>query len=1671
MSAQTRVLQPVPAGPVRALATGLGILFIVLANPSAHGQSQPQDRSPAPAVRARSDRGAGLYIASAGLALIAGATAVGVWSRRRGNLARHNQALRANEARLQELIEDIDAIVWEAQLDGAFTYVNRYAERILGYPRKRWLESPDFWQSVLLHPDDREAANYCREHLARGEDHEFDYRAVAADGRIVWIHDVVHVVRDRHGAAVKLRGLMLDISKRKEAEQAVDASNSRLAAIMRASPVGIFRLDADGHVTFANEQAALITGLPRAPVTIDDWMRGIHPNEHDDVVRIWAEAQREGRAVEGEFRYRRPDKQNVWVLAQCQPEYDDAGRHVGFVGTITDITEQKTTERDLRDSRTQLSALMKTSPVGIFRATADGTIVFGNERAGEITGLSGDRIAESRWMDAIHPDDRKRVHDAWREGLQTKQPIRLEYRFVHPDGRVVWVYGLDEPELDATGAIQSYVGTLTDITEAKQAEQQLRLTQFSVDTSAEPTFWIRENGQIFYVNKAACASLEYTADELTSMRVSDISAALTQGKWSERYEMLRRHGTYRFESQHRTKSGSVFPVEIHSNLIVFDNEEFLCAFARDISGRREHERRIRDRAAYEHLVAELSADLLKASVDEFGGLLDAHFGQLAAVLNLDHVGFFITTADGPHAFVHTWDTDPGVEPYETPAEIADAWPWTVGEFMAFRPVIVETLDDFPPDAGQDRVTAELRGVASFVCLPLSFAASHVGAVTAATGEGARRWDEEVLAELRVIGEVVTNALLRCWSEQALRASEARFDRAMRGSSDGYWDWPDVHDEYVWWSPQFYRLLGYRDQQFEPTYSTFLDLVHPDDRERVVFTIDRNLSPHSAYDLEYRIRAEDGTYRWFRARGGATRDERGHVVSMSGSVQDITEKKHTEKALRESEEKFRRVAENALVAVAIVDEGRFVFANDAAVRLTGRSREELLALPARGHIEHVLHPEDRARYRQRQNRLNAGEFELFGATDARIMRPDGTVRWASVRTSPLVPNQRYPVILMALDVTEQKEAEQALRESEEKFRSVAQNALVGIALVEESGYTYVNDAFLAICGYTREEMQSLERGRDIDLLFPPEERERMLALRTELDQSSSARVSVPDVKVRHKDGSTRWVSVMLNRLVPDQAFPLVAMALDITDRKRAEDALRQREDLLRRTEQAARVGGWEIDYATGTIYPTDEVRRILEIPQDFTITMENSADFYTGEDFARLREAITRAVEDEAPWDLEFEIVTAKGRRVWIRNTGYAVKEDGKLVRLQGAYQDISERKRAEFERRELEAQVQQAQKLESLGVLAGGIAHDFNNLLVSILGHADLALDDLLPESPAFDSVKQIELAARRAADLAQQMLAYSGKGRFLVRPLNLSDMVREIAHLLRVSISKKATIHVELDDRVPLVQADPAQMQQIIMNLITNASDAIGDAPGVITLRTGSKACTDADVRSPYPYAPPHAGQYAFVEVTDTGCGMDAETLERIFDPFFTTKFAGRGLGLAAVLGIVRGHEGALEVRSRPGCGTTFRVLFPVAEKPSDEPNPASTNGASKRRTGTVLVIDDEPSVRALTQRALERFGNIVLTAADGEAGVETYREHADVVDAVLLDMTMPVMNGEEVLAALHSLDPALPVVLMSGYSEQEARARFAENGIAGFLQKPFQIRTLREKVESVLGQRQRSF
>ena len=559
--------------------------------------------------------------------------------------------------------------------------------------------------------------------------------------------------------------------------------------------------------------------------------------------------------------------------------------------------------------------------------------------------------------------------------------------------------------------------------------------------------------------------------------------------------------------------------------------------------------------------------------------------------------------------------------------------------------------------------------------------------------------------------------------------------------------------------------------------------------------------------------------------------------------------------------------------------------------------------------------------------------------------------------------------------------------------------------------------------------------------------------------------------RSKDGRGIPMDVQVTHISFGDREYLCGVARDITERKEMENRLRRSEANLSRAQSMAKLGSWEWNPATGQAVYSDEILTIFgidgdQLSGDLTALLQ---DLVLPEDRELLLAAQERARQTGVGQTVEYRFRHPDGSLHWVRAIGEFIHEPGRPVTLMGAIQDITEHKLMEQERLTLERQMLHVQKLESLGIMSGGIAHDFNNLLQVVLGNLDLSLMILPEDASVRQNLEQAVMATVRASELSGMMLAYSGKGILATKKIDLSDLVLKNSAMLSAVTGNSVPLNLSLDDSLPLAQADATQLLQVVMSLIRNSSEAIGDADSRITLATGVQEFDQASLNASRLEEKLPAGRYVWIEVSDTGCGMDETTQYKIFDPFFSTKFTGRGLGMSAALGIMRAHHGAIMLESSPGVGTSIRLLFPVAADPQQmrHPLPGGTQdapAAGGERRDTILIVDDEEMIRTLSVAMLEAFGYDTLVATDGEKALEIFRNEGSRISLVLLDQSMPTMDGLAVFKQMRAIRPEVKVLLASGYSEQEVAARYQGLGLNGFIQKPFNVKHLSDEVRRVL-------
>jgi PAS domain S-box-containing protein len=643
----------------------------------------------------------------------------------------------------------------------------------------------------------------------------------------------------------------------------------------------------------------------------------------------------------------------------------------------------------------------------------------------------------------------------------------------------------------------------------------------------------------------------------------------------------------------------------------------------------------------------------------------------------------------------------------------------------------------------------------------------------------------------------------------------------------------------------------------------------------------------------------------------------------------------------------------------------------------------------------------------------------------------------------------------VDVTERKRGEKALRDSEWFLQKSQRVAHIGSYRFSVATGTWTSsEALDEVFGIGDEFKRDIAGWLG---LVHPEEREGMNRHLAEDVLAAGRNFDRRYRIIRANDGALRWVHGLGELEWGSDGKPIfmIGTIQDVTDSMLKEQALRASEDRFRRifdlipdpvtlAEMDGTIIGCNDAFCSAVGYQREDI--LGKKTEPLPIWVEPGQ-----------REAMYDRMRQGKPiYGMEFKMRRRDGQVRIMQISSRTMDLAGQIMVLSAA-RDVTEQ-------RNLEQQMLHSQKLESLGVLAGGIAHDFNNLLTGILGNADLAKTEMSPLAPSRASLEGIEVAARRAADLCRQLLAYSGRGRFTIEPIDLRELVEEMGHLLSVSISKKVVLKYHFSQGLPAVDADATQFRQVIMNLIVNASEAIGERSGVISLTTGLAHCDEVYLKGCFVADGIAPGDYVYLEVADTGHGMDKATIDRIFDPFFSTKFTGRGLGLAAVLGIVRGHKGAIKVYSEPRRGTTFKLLFPASENSPHKLRSKTEVVAGYHGDGKILLADDEETIRNLGRRMLQRAGFEVLVAADGREAIATFAKEKETIDLVILDLTMPHLDGEACFRELRRLKPSVKVILSSGYNEQDVVNRFAGKGLAGFVQKPYTTDELIAKTREAL-------
>lgn len=1212
-----------------------------------------------------------------------------------------------------------------------------------------------------------------------------------------------------------------------------------------------------------------------------------------------------------------------------------------------------------------------------------------------------------------------------------------------------WCRVLKDQKGNVTGALSS----ARDITEAKQAEQDL------VDSLKREQFLGRiirnasvavsvgyPDGKLGTCNKAFQDLTGYNEDELKTIAWNTV---LTPPEWAQHEaahleELHRTRRSVRYEKEYVHKTGRRIPIELVVHPLFDDTGEVshYFAFTIDITERKHAEQRIEHlnrvlrsiREVNQLIVHEKNPDRL---IQEACRLLAEHQGYGSALLILTD------DADVPRSFAEAGSGEV-FQPLAEKLKQGELPPCCV--HARFHEGVFQVTDR-PTVCGPCPLAANCPSNDS-MCIRLRHEEKTYGYLAVAVPFGVASDEEEVSLFAELAGDIafalhaieLTERAKR--SSAALRRSEEKYRSLVETISDVIYE-IDSEGKISYVSPVVRNVLGYEPE--EAIGKRFEEFVYPQDRELVQKRFEE-LAYGAEHLTECRLIGKSGEIRWVQTLAKPAM-KKGRFAGARGALNDITERKKAEEALAESEKKFRLLYEEAPVPYQSLDEeGYLIQVNAAWLQLLGYTREEVVGKS----FADFLTPWSQERFR-----TTFPEFKraghVFGIEHEMVCK-DGSLIVASIdgRISRAEGGAVIRTHCVFQDITRRKQAEKALQESEQRYRATFNIASVGIDLVDRQGrFLEVNNALSQLLGYTPEELQHLTI---VDVTHP-EDVARSSEMHEALVQGETEGYRLEKRYVR-KDGAILWVDIAVSAIrdADGQYRATVGVIRDITHARKIEEV---RNRLAAAIEQAAEI-----------VVITDEEGSIRYVNPAF-----EKATGYTSAEAIGRNPRILKSGEHDTVfykhlWDTLKKGDIWSGRFINRKKDGRLYYEDatispvkdisGKIVNFVAVKRDITEHL-------ELAKQLQQAQKMEAVGTLAGGIAHDFNNLLQAVLGYSELVLaDDDLPERFR-DDLEKILAAGRNGADLVQRLLTFSRKTETRPLDLDLNQRIRQTGKFLQRTIPKMIEIELKLAEDLAAIHADPTQVDQVIMNLAVNARDAMPEG-GKLLIETANVVLEEDYAKSHFEAKP---GRYVLLQISDTGSGMDRNTLEHIFEPFYTTKTPGEGtgLGLAMVYGIVQQHHGFINCYSEVGHGTTFKIHLPavVPEAQLDQP---AVGAMPRGGAETILLVDDEEPIRSLGERILAKVGYTVLTACDGNEALAIYQEQQDRIALVILDLIMPEMGGRKCLEEILKIRPQAKVLIASGYSAHGPTKEAVRAEAKGFVDKPYDLRQMLRIVRDVLDE-----
>jgi two-component system, cell cycle sensor histidine kinase and response regulator CckA len=1158
-----------------------------------------------------------------------------------------------------------------------------------------------------------------------------------------------------------------------------------------------------------------------------------------------------------------------------------------------------------------------------------------------------------------------------------------------------------------------------EVAERKRMEMALRESEERYRLLAENSLtgiYVHQDGKFVYINRRAAEILGYSANELVGKSIWDLVAPedreMTKGMVASRLQG--KHVSSRYQFRILTKIGEVRWMEVLATNIKHNGRSASLANVVDITDRQKAE------------------EALRESEDRFRTVADWTYDWEYWIDPLGRLKYISPSCERVTGFV--------------PKDFIDD-PGLLSRIV--HPADRETFEHHmqcvhQKDAHPEKETLEFRIIGL---------------------DGTEHWIEHICrpvysAEGAYLGRRVSNREVteQKQVQEALRESEEQYRAVFDNAGIGI-DLLDRHGRIVKVNEALLNILGYAEEEL--SQRTFLDITHPDDKEISKRKLESLMAGEiDSYRLEKRYVRKDGGIVWVDLWSSAVRAANGEHVGTVAVIEDITHRKLMEDALRGSEEKYRRIVENTQELIYQTDmDGRLIFLSPSSERLLGYTPDESLG---RRITRSYAYPEERTRFLNLL--MENGSVTHF---EAELTRKDGSRSWLSTNARLLRDENGNPIGVegVSRDVTARKIAEEALRESEQRLSQIINFLPDATVAIDREGRVIAwNKAIEEMTGVPAGEMMGkgnyeyalpfygTRRPILLDLVLTPSEEMRQTYFLFTADRDVLT-VETDNVTALGKD-KVLWARASALYDMHGTVIGAIESIRDITDRKKAEKALLESEERYRQITENSLTGIFL--YQDGrSVYANRRLAEMLGYSPEEVLSVPFLETIHPDDRLMVKEMAKARLSGQPVPNHYELRLLHKDGSTVWSEVLSDCVDYQGRPAIL-GNVANVTQS-------RTLEGQLRQAQKLEAVGTLAGGIAHDFNNLLTIVMGFSELLLAEKDQKHPEYADLQKIFHAAKNGAELVQRLLMFSRKSEPKPVPTNLNKQIVQVEKLLRRTIPKMIDIQLELSADLPDINADPSQVEQVLINLGVNARDAMPDG-GKLNVKTDI-VTLDAEYCGLHIGASP--GEHVVLEVSDTGHGMDKETVEHIFDPFFTTKEIGRGtgLGLAIVYGIVTQHNGHITVYSEVGKGTTFRVYLPAI--PADvEPDVEDSGIMPGFGTETVLLVDDEEFVRELGVRILTKQGYTVLQAANGREALDVFGKERSRIFLVILDLIMPQMGGKECLKEILRIDPQMKVLVASGFSADSSIKEFIQMGAKGFVNKPFRVNELVQGVRKVLDE-----